>query len=57
MPQIHFINFVVEEAELEYIIMRQTTETFGVFSVPWFARAVRTWKMLLVSGSLFSLSG
>ena len=46
VPQIQFIDFVVEEPELEYIIMRQTTVTFGICSVPWFARAVRTWKMV-----------
>ena len=35
VPQIQFIDFVVVEAELEYIIMRQSTEDFGICSVPW----------------------
>ena len=30
-----FIDSVVVEAELEYIIMRQSTEAFGNLSVPW----------------------
>ena len=34
VPQIQFIDFVVVEAELEYIIMRQSTEAFGILSVP-----------------------
>ena len=32
MPQIQFIDFVVVEAELEYITMRQSTEAFGILS-------------------------
>ena len=35
VPQIQFIDFVVGEAELEYIIMRQSTEAYGNLSVPW----------------------
>ena len=63
VPQIHFIDFVVEEAELENIIMRQTTETFGICSVPWFCSRCSHFEKwciiipLLVSGSLFSVSG
>ena len=59
VPRIQFIDFVVVGAELEYIIMRQTTEAFGGPSFPGFARVVRTWKMVhlflddLVSGSFF----
>ena len=34
VPQIQFIDFVVEEAEFGHIIMRQTMETFGICSVP-----------------------
>ena len=34
VPQIQFIDFVVLEAELEYIIMRQSTEAFADLSVP-----------------------
>ena len=34
VPQIQFIDFVVVEAELEYIIMRQSTVAFGSLSVP-----------------------
>ena len=34
VPQIQFIDFVVIEAELEYIIMCQSTEAFGSFTVP-----------------------
>ena len=60
--QIQFIGFVVVEAELEYIIMRQTTETDYVLFLG-FARAGRTWKnwciilLHLVSGSFFSVCG
>ena len=62
MPQIQFIDFVVEEAELEYIIMRQTTETWNMFySLGLLALfALGKWYiilLLLVSGSLFSVSG
>ena len=47
VPQIQFIGFVVVEAELEYIIMCQSTEAFGSFVCSFgFARAVRTWKMV-----------
>ena len=46
VPQIQFIDFVVVEAELVYIIMRQSTEAFGILSVPWVARDLRTWKMV-----------
>ena len=60
VPQTQFIDFVVVEAELEYIIMRQTTEAFGGLSFPGFARVFRTsWKngalflYDLVSGSFF----
>ena len=48
VPQIQFIDFVVVEAELDYIVMRQSTEAFGSFSYPWFARVVRTWKWCIV---------
>ena len=34
VPQIQFIDFVVVEAELEYIIMRQSTEACGNLSFP-----------------------
>ena len=63
VPQIQFIDFVVVEAELEYIIMRQSTEAFGSFSVPWAcSRCSHLGKwciilLLLVSGSLSSVSG
>ena len=59
VPRIQFIDFVVVEAELEYIIMRQTTETFGRCSYPW---VCSRWSHLengalflydLVSGSFF----
>ena len=46
VPQIQFIDFVVVEAELEYIIMRQSTEAFGFCLFLWVARALRTWKMV-----------
>ena len=29
VPQVKFIDFVVLEAELEYVVMRQSTEAFG----------------------------
>ena len=46
-PQIQFIDFVVVKAELEYIIMRQSTEAFVSFVCSFgFARALRTWKMV-----------
>ena len=35
VPQIQFIDFVVVEADLEYITMRQSTEAFVSLSVPW----------------------
>ena len=63
VPQIQFIDFVVMEAELEYIIMRQSTEAFGILSVPLGLLALFAlgkWcivLLLLVSGSLFSVSG
>ena len=48
MPQIQFIDFVVLDAELEYIIMRQSTEygSFWFCLFLWVARALRTWKMV-----------
>ena len=49
VPQIQFIDFMVVEAEREYIIVRQSTEAFGGLSFSGFARAVRTWKY----GALF----
>ena len=49
MPQIQFIDFVVVEAELEFIIMRQTTKILEFVLFLGFARAVRTWK----NGALF----
>ena len=56
VPQIQFIDFVVE-AELEYIIMRQSTEPFGfVCSFGLLALfALGKWCIILllpVSGSL-----
>ena len=63
VPQIQFIDFVVVEAELEYIIMRQSTEAFGILSVPLGLLALFAlgkWciiLLLLVSGRLFSVSG
>ena len=50
VPQIQFINFVVVEAELEYIIMRQSTEAFVSLSVPW----VCSRSSHLENGALFS---
>ena len=52
MPQIQFIDFVVVEAELEYIIMRQSTEAFGILSVPWGCSR----SSHLENGALFSCS-
>ena len=48
--QIQFINFVVMEAGLEYITMRQSMKAFGSFSVPW----VCSRSSHLESGALFS---
>ena len=53
MPQIQFIDFVVVEAELEYTIMRQSTEAFGFCLFLWVARALRTWKWCIFSCSLY----
>ena len=50
VPQIQFIDFVVVEAELEYIIMRQSTEAFVSLSVPW----VCSRSSHLENGALFS---
>ena len=50
MPQIQFIDFVVVEAELEYIIMRQSTEAFVSLSVLW----VCSRSSHLENGALFS---
>ena len=58
VPQIQFIDFVVMEAELVYIIMCQSTEAFGILSVPLGLLALFTlgkWCVILlipVSGSL-----
>ena len=62
VPQIQFIDFVVMEAELEYIIMRQSTEAFGFVCsfglLALFALGKCCTNLLLpVSGSLFSVSG
>ena len=62
VPQIQFIDFVAVEAELEYIIMRQSTEAFG-FVGPFGLLALFAlgkWciiLLLLVSGSFSSVSG
>ena len=50
VPQNQFIDFVVVEADLEYIIMRQTTETFGRCSDPWVCSRCSH----LENGALFS---
>ena len=50
VPQIQFIDFVVVEAELEYIIMRQSTEAYGNLSVPWVCSRFSH----LENGALFS---
>ena len=52
VPQIQFIDFVVVEAELEYIIMRQSTEAFVSLSVPWACSR----SSHLENGALFSYS-
>ena len=44
VPQIQFIDYVVLEAELEYIIMRQSTEAFGFVCSFGLLAALRTWK-------------
>ena len=46
------MNFVVVEAELEYIIMHQSTEAFGTLSVPWGCSR----SSHLENGALFSYS-
>ena len=61
MPQIQFIDFVVVEAELEYIIMRQSTEAYGNLSFPLGCSRsshLEKWCIILlipVSGSLFGV--
>ena len=52
VPQIQFIDFVVVKAELEYIIMRQSTEAFGILSVPLGCSR----SSHLENGALFSCS-
>ena len=57
VPQIQFIDYVVLEAELEYIIMRQSTEAFGFVCsfglLALFALGKRCIILLIpVSGSL-----
>ena len=58
MPQNQFIDFVVVEADLENIIMRQTTETFGRCSDPWVcSRCSHLENGALFSYFLLSVSG
>ena len=52
VPQIQFIDFVVVEAELEYIIMHQSTESFWILSVPLGCSR----SSHLENGALFSCS-
>ena len=61
VPQIQFIDFVVVEAELEYIIMRQSTEAYGNLSFPLGCSRsshLEKWCIILlipVSGSLLGV--
>ena len=61
VPQIQFIDFLVVEAELEYLIMRQSTEAYGNLSFPLGCSRsshLEKWCIILlipVSGSLLGV--